>query len=176
MSNVRIKPNLLTPMVWLLRLAANHFAESRATRLFEIVGNLWIDSGCRWTIRSDDSTTIATFRRHRLLNDGGKSLRRFETTVLHFVWPSKLVESSDCGLVPILLIAGAVVPFVVGVQQKSKQTQSHSRCGGDGCALKLDTWTKAPELVVSFLKDHTEKCPSRPIFCPKGTCTRTRNF
>ena len=45
----------------------------------------------------------------------------------------------------------------------------HSRCGGDGCVLKLDTWTKSPELIISFLKDHTEKCPLRPIFCPRGT-------
>ncbi|XP_003743682.1 uncharacterized protein LOC100908788 [Galendromus occidentalis] len=50
----------------------------------------------------------------------------------------------------------------------SREHKISLRCGGDGCALKLDTWTKSPELVISFLKEHTEKCPFRPIFCPRG--------
>ncbi|XP_022693110.1 uncharacterized protein LOC111262813 isoform X1 [Varroa jacobsoni] len=42
------------------------------------------------------------------------------------------------------------------------------RCGGDGCQLQLDAWTKGSKLVTSLVKDHTVNCPFRPVFCPKG--------
>ncbi|OQR69144.1 hypothetical protein BIW11_12444, partial [Tropilaelaps mercedesae] len=41
------------------------------------------------------------------------------------------------------------------------------RCGGDGCRLQLDTWTKGSALIVSLVREHTANCPFRPVFCPK---------